>query len=135
MPTSPTEPQAIVSPPRMSPFRGLALRFIAGPVARLLTGADVLGAGKLPLEGPAIVVANHNSHIDTLLLLSVFPARVLHKVRPVAATEYFLTNPALGWFSRRGDGPASRRCRATPRAAATVLALAKAALTHGTTSW
>ena len=113
----------------MSPFRGLFLRLIAKPVARFLTGADVLGSGRLPLEGPAIVVANHNSHIDTLLLLSVFPARVLHKVRPVAATEYFLTNPAISWFARRmvGITPVAR----SVARGADVLAPAKAALKRG----
>jgi 1-acyl-sn-glycerol-3-phosphate acyltransferase len=113
----------------MSPFRGLFLRLIAKPVARLMTGADVLGPGKLPLEGPAIVVANHNSHVDTLLLLSVFPARVLHKVRPVAAADYFLTNPAISWFARRmvGITPVSR----SVARGEDVLAPAKAALKHG----
>jgi 1-acyl-sn-glycerol-3-phosphate acyltransferase len=113
----------------MSPFRGLFLRLIAKPVARIMTGADVLGAGRLPLVGPAIVVANHNSHVDTLLLLSVFPARVLHRVRPVAAADYFLTNPALSWVSRRmvGITPVSR----SVARGADVLAPAKAALKHG----
>ena len=113
----------------MSPFRGLFLRLIAKPVARIMTGADVLGSGKLPLAGPAIVIANHNSHVDTLLLLSVFPARVLHKVRPVAAADYFLTNPALSWFSRRmvGITPVSR----SVARGEDVLAPAKAALKRG----
>lgn len=118
-----------MSPPQMSAFRGLVMRLIARPIARLMTGADVVGSGKLPLQGPAIVVANHNSHIDTLILLSVFPARVLHKVRPVAATDYFLTNPALSWFSRRmvGITPVAR----SVERGADVLAPAKAALKRG----
>ena len=114
----------------MSPFRGLALlTLIARPAARFLTGADVIGRGKLPSVGPAIVVANHNSHVDTLLLLSVFPARILHKVRPVAAADYFLTNPAISWFARRiiGITPVSRSVDRD----ADVLAPAKAALARG----
>ena len=65
-----------------------------------MTGADVVGQARLPTKGPAIVVANHNSHVDTLLLLALFSPFALQRVRPVAATDYFLANPVIGWFSR-----------------------------------
>lgn len=87
------------------PFpRVLFLTLIAKPLARILAGADVVGREHLPVRGPAIVVANHNSHIDTLLLLSMFPARTLKHVRPAAAADYFLANPVIGWFSRNVIG-------------------------------
>jgi 1-acyl-sn-glycerol-3-phosphate acyltransferase len=107
----------------------LFLRLIAKPIAKVFAGADVMGAGVLPEVGPAIVVANHNSHVDTLLLLSVFPARVLPRVRPVAAADYFLTNPAISWFARRmvGITPVSRSVARGDD----VLAPAKAALARG----
>ena len=76
------------------------LTLVARPLARFLTGADVIGRERLPTAGPAIVVANHTSHVDTLLLLSIFPARILGRVRPVAAADYFLRGPMIGWFSR-----------------------------------
>lgn len=93
-----------------SPLRVLFLRLLLRPLARFLTGADVVGRERLPLKGPAIIAPNHNSHIDTLLMLSVFPAGTLARVRPVAAADYFLTNPVLSWFSRRlvGITPLSR---------------------------
>jgi 1-acyl-sn-glycerol-3-phosphate acyltransferase len=53
----------------------------------------------LPLRGPAMIVANHNSHLDALILLSLFPLRRVHHVRPVAAADYFLRNRVLAWFS------------------------------------
>jgi 1-acyl-sn-glycerol-3-phosphate acyltransferase len=81
-------------------LRFLLLLLIARPVARFLTGADVTGREKLPLKGPAIIAANHNSHIDTLLLLTIFPARALQRLRPAAASDYFLRDPVIGWFSR-----------------------------------
>jgi 1-acyl-sn-glycerol-3-phosphate acyltransferase len=84
----------------MSFPRVLLLTLIAKPIARVLTGADVYGREHLPAKGPAIVVANHNSHIDTLLMLTIFPAKTLKHVRPAAAADYFLANPLISWFSR-----------------------------------
>ena len=112
-----------------SPFRTLLLTLLARPVARFLTGADVIGREHLPVTGPAIVCANHNSHVDTLLMLSVFPARTLAKVRPIAAADYFLTNPVIGWFATRliGIAPVSR----TVARGEDVLGPAKACLDRG----
>jgi 1-acyl-sn-glycerol-3-phosphate acyltransferase len=86
------------------------LTLIARPIARLFTGADVIGSEHLPRRGPAIVAANHHSHVDTLLLLSIFSPRVVGKVRPVAAADYFLSNPITRWLSIRlaGITPISR---------------------------
>ncbi len=84
----------------MNALRTLLLTLVAKPLARFLTGADVVGREHLPTRGPAIVAANHNSHVDTLLLLTIFPAAVLPKVRPAAAADYFLKDPVIGWFSR-----------------------------------
>jgi 1-acyl-sn-glycerol-3-phosphate acyltransferase len=77
-------------------FRAL----IAAPLARIFTGADVFGRERLPRRGPAIVVANHNSHVDTLLLLTMFPLSCISLLRPAAASDYFLRSPLLSWFSR-----------------------------------
>jgi 1-acyl-sn-glycerol-3-phosphate acyltransferase len=113
----------------MSWLRLLLLILIARPVARVLTGADVVGAGRLPAKGPAIVAANHNSHVDTLLLLALFPAQALRRVRPVAAADYFLANPIVSWFSRKiiGIVPVERHAAH----GTDVLAPARAALTAG----
>ena len=32
--------------------------------------------------------------------MSLWPLLEVHKVRPIAAADYFLTNPILSWFSR-----------------------------------
>jgi 1-acyl-sn-glycerol-3-phosphate acyltransferase len=76
------------------------LHLVARPLAVLFTGADVIGREHLPRSGPAIIAANHNSHVDTLLLLTIFPARLMARLRPVAAADYFLRGPLIGWFSR-----------------------------------
>jgi 1-acyl-sn-glycerol-3-phosphate acyltransferase len=105
------------------------LTLVARPLARVFTGADVIGLERLPKGGPAIVVANHTSHVDTLLLLTIFPARLMAKVRPVAAADYFLRGPVIGWFSRTlvGIVPVAR----TGGLHEDVLAPARAALAAG----
>jgi 1-acyl-sn-glycerol-3-phosphate acyltransferase len=110
-------------------LRLLFLRMVAKPLAMLFAGADVVGRERLPKCGPAIIAANHNSHVDTLLMLSIFPARSVGQVRPVAAADYFLTNPVLSWFSQRmvGITPVSR----TVERGADILGPAKAALAQG----
>lgn len=69
------------------------------PVAFMMLGLTVRGRENLPRSGPAIVIANHNSHLDTLVLLSLMPLGQLDQVRPVAAADYFLKNRYLAWFS------------------------------------
>ncbi|MGZ8363672.1 MAG: lysophospholipid acyltransferase family protein [Caulobacteraceae bacterium] len=73
---------------------------IARPLARMFTGADIDGRERLPKRGPAIVAANHASHVDTLLMLTIFPAATVGRVRPAAAADYFLKTPLSSWFSR-----------------------------------
>lgn len=119
----------------MAWLRFLLLVLVARPIALFLTGADVSGRERLPLKGPAIVAANHSSHVDTLLLLAIFPSRAVQKVRPAAAADYFLKDPVIGWFSRHVIGivPVARR-KAGQKIRADgedVLAPARAALAAG----
>lgn len=78
----------------------LFFALIIKPLVFIILGLNVRGWKNLPLGGPAIVVANHNSHLDTVVLMSLYPLSVLHRVRPVAAADYFLSNSFLSWFSK-----------------------------------
>jgi len=80
--------------------RRLIHTLVLRPVMRGL-GLTVRNAELLPTAGPAIVVANHNSHLDTAALLAAFPGSALHRVRPAAAADYFLRNRLIAWISRR----------------------------------
>ena len=97
-------------------LRLLLLVGVARPLARFFTGADVIGREHLPTRGPAIVVANHNSHVDTLLLLATEAndvaqycwgktlgrRKIMPRVSPNKTWEGFLggwaSTAALIWF-------------------------------------
>lgn len=72
---------------------------IAKPITLFLLGLNVRGRENLPTHGPAVIVANHNSHLDTLVLLSLFPLHSQPRIRPVAGADYFLSNPIVAWMA------------------------------------
>lgn len=79
----------------------------------------VRGVGRVPAEGGALLVANHLSFVDALLVAAAAPRRV----RFLMYRSYFHV-PLVGWFARRmGAIPVAR---GDPRGA-TVAALADAA--------
>lgn len=78
----------------------LVFILIIRPIVAVVLGLKLIGTENLPMDGPALIAANHNSHLDTLTLMSLWPLARLYKVRPIAAADYFLTNPILSWFSR-----------------------------------
>jgi 1-acyl-sn-glycerol-3-phosphate acyltransferase len=73
---------------------------VVRPVLTLVLGAQVRGRAHLPARGPAIIVANHNSHLDTLTILTMYRLRDLPHLRPVAAADYFLRSRLRAWFAR-----------------------------------
>ncbi|MCV0424771.1 MAG: 1-acyl-sn-glycerol-3-phosphate acyltransferase [Roseibium sp.] len=64
-----------------------------------LLGLNVRRKELLPSDGPAIIVANHNSHLDTMVLMALMPLSRLKDIKPVAAADYFFSSPRKAWLS------------------------------------
>lgn len=65
------------------------IAFLTRRGARLLTGARSLWVGCEPELKQRIYFANHNSHIDFILLWSSLPKDMRRGTRPVAASDYW----------------------------------------------
>jgi len=111
-------------------IRRYGLMLIVRPIARLLFTLDAIGGEKLPKDGPAIIAANHNSHIDTVVLLCLFPSKLLPKLRPVAAADHFDKGGFGSWFSKTVIGIIPIKRGGASRGEDVLLA-AKEALTRG----
>ena len=67
---------------------------------RLFTGVQVRWQGIQPQPVQRIYFANHTSHFDCLVLLSVLPHNIRKLVRPAGATDYWTATPMRHWFSQ-----------------------------------
>lgn len=78
----------------------LLFKFLIKPLIYLGLGVNVFGVENLPKinKKPYILVANHNSHIDTLLLMSLFCGEDILKLHPVAAADYFCNTKLKSFF-------------------------------------
>lgn len=71
-------------------LRHVNLDFWILPLARLLARPEIAGKDRLQrLEPPVIFAGNHQSHIDTPLILAALPRRWRHRVAPAMYKEYF----------------------------------------------
>lgn len=76
-------------------FFGLVVK----PVVFVILGLNIKGRNNLPTSS-AVIAPNHNSHLDTLVIMSLYPLSQIHKIRPLAAADYFMKNRFISWFSQ-----------------------------------
>jgi 1-acyl-sn-glycerol-3-phosphate acyltransferase len=59
----------------------------------------VVGRENLPRDPPFVLVANHASHLDALVLAAPLDLRLRDQIFPIAAGDVFFTNPAISAFA------------------------------------
>lgn len=78
---------------------------------KLIVGVQFPDTRFLRKEGQFIILANHNSHLDTLSLLSSLPGNLLWKIKPVAAEDYFGRTRFQAAFSTFYQHPSHQKKR------------------------
>ena len=95
----------LVPPDRIAPTWESALHHLSWSLIRFglihRHQLSIHGAENFPQEGPAIIVANHGSHLDTLLLGAAVPPAVRSRLSPLAAGDTFFRNLPQSWLSSR----------------------------------
>ncbi len=74
---------------------GLLLAFIA----RLITGAQGHWKGCPPKAEQRIYFANHQSHLDWVLIWAALPRELRARTRPIAARDYWTSSPFKQWLT------------------------------------
>lgn len=96
-------------------LRILFYAFLVRPFLMIFLGLSTRNLDRLKVhEGAHLIAANHNSHLDAMVLMSLFKLKDMHKVKLVAAKDYFCKTPLSTWFSlniigiipidRKGEG-------------------------------
>ncbi len=76
-------------------FYGVIVR----PILLIILGFNARHMERLKPRGAHLIAANHNSHLDAMVLMSLFKLSDLPKVKVVAAKDYFCRTPLMTWFS------------------------------------
>ncbi|WP_093377275.1 lysophospholipid acyltransferase family protein [Variovorax sp. OV329] len=68
-------------------------------VVRLLTGAQARWWGCPPKAEQRIYFANHQSHIDLVMIWAALPEELRSITRPIAARDYWTNSPLKRWIT------------------------------------
>jgi 1-acyl-sn-glycerol-3-phosphate acyltransferase len=70
-------------------------------LVRLLTGSQARWVGCPPMAEQRIYFANHQSHVDLLLIWSALPVELRESTRPIAARDYWTRTRLRHWLTSR----------------------------------
>lgn len=56
---------------------------------KIIIGLKYKNRNVLKKKKQFILIANHNSHMDTMAIMSSIPPRYIHRVHPIAAADFF----------------------------------------------
>ena len=56
---------------------------------RFIIGVKYVNRGVLKSQKQFILIANHNSHLDSMAIMSAMPMAMVHKVHPIADEDFF----------------------------------------------
>lgn len=77
----------------------LAWRVLTRGYLALAHRLEIRGRENLPARRPFVLVSNHASHLDAVVLAAALPVRHAGSVFPIAAGETFFTKPATSVFA------------------------------------
>ena len=80
--------------------RADAMGMLISFVARLITGAQGHWKGCPPKAEQRIYFANHQSHLDWVLIWAALPSELRGTTRPIAARDYWTASPFKHWITR-----------------------------------
>ena len=117
----------------MSWLRWAFFALFVRPLVLFFIGLKVRGMQHLPRRGPVLLVANHNSHLDTMVLMSLFKLSALPWLRATAAADYWASGGWKAWFAEHivGIVPVERKRGGVRRPVEEVLAPISSALAEG----
>jgi 1-acyl-sn-glycerol-3-phosphate acyltransferase len=81
-------------------FASDATGFALSSVARLITGAQGHWYGCPPKAEQRIYFANHQSHLDWVLIWASLPRDLRATTRPIAAKDYWTSSKLKHWITR-----------------------------------
>lgn len=88
---------------REAGLSSLVLQLLWGSLTRayfrVFHRLKIEGISSLPTQAPFVLVANHTSHLDALVLACALPIRFRLRAFPIAAGDTFFTRPAKAFFA------------------------------------
>jgi 1-acyl-sn-glycerol-3-phosphate acyltransferase len=78
----------------------ICYKMIMKPFLKIFVGVEFYSQDSFKDVKQFIFVANHNSHMDTMMLLCSVPFKLLGRTHPLAAQDYFGKTPITTWLSK-----------------------------------